>query len=108
MKTSDVIIRILEELDLKLDDNNPDFSNIKAESLGISQNRWSFILEMMQDSGLIKGVTFTRGGNNRAPLMTHIDNMKITLRGILYLEENTTINKVIKAAKLLKDTIPGL
>lgn len=63
---------------------------------------------MMQDAGLIKGVEFQHGGNDRAPIMVWIEHMNITLSGIMFLAENSTINKVVKAAKLLKDTIPGL
>lgn len=108
IKTADVIVRILEVLDRELDKNNPDFASITYEAIGITKERWSFILEMMQDAGLIKGISFTTGGSNRAPIMTHIDYMNITLKGVMYLAENSTVNKVIKAAKLLKDTIPGL
>lgn len=108
MKTEQVILKILESLDEKLDDKKPDFSDINPENLGISQVRWSYILEMMQESRLIKGVNFSKGGNTRSALMTHVDNMQITLSGIHYLADNTATAKVIKAAKLLKDTIPGL
>lgn len=108
MKTENVIYKILEVLDQKLDDEKPDFGEIKPENLGISWERWAYILEMMQDAGLIKNVAFSRGGNGRAPLMVHIDNMQITLRGVRYLSENSTTAKVINAAKFLKDVIPGL
>jgi len=108
MKTQEIIYKILEVLDEALDQNNPDFSSIKHENLGISKERWSYALEMMQDAGLIKGVVFVRGGNNRAPINSFIDNMNITLNGIMYLADNSTSAKVYKAAKMLKDVIPGL
>lgn len=108
MKTQDIIYKILQKLDEVMDDNNPDFSELSSEALEISKERRSFILEMMQDAGLIKGVTFVNGGNNRAAIMIHIDNMKITLRGVEYLSENSSTAKILRAAKELKDFIPGL
>ena len=107
MKTHEVIVKILQLLEDSLDKDSLDESSFSAESLGISKIKRDYILEMMQDVGIIKGVAFTRGGNNgRAPVITFIEDMQITLRGIMYLEENTTTAKIIKAAKLLKDTIP--
>ncbi|KDR95915.1 YjcQ protein [Peptoclostridium litorale DSM 5388] len=108
MKTHDIIVKVLEKLDKSLDENEPEFSDIRPDALEISSERWAYILEMMQDACLIKGVAFSRGGRGRAPLATHIDNMQITLMGVRYIDENTTTAKIVKAAKLLKDTIPGL
>lgn len=108
MKTRDIIYKILEKLDTTMDENNPDFNELSAEVLEISKERRSFILEMMQDAELIKGVNFVKGGNNRAALMTSIENMKITLKGIEYLSENSSTAKILRAAKEIKDLIPGL
>lgn len=108
MKTQDVIYKILEKLDETLDENNPDFSDLSPETLGISKERRNYILEMMQDADLIKGVTFTNGGRNRAPIMASMKNMKITLKGIEYLAENSSTAKILKAAKEIKDLIPGI
>lgn len=108
MKTQDVIYKILQNLDEAMDENNANFSELSSEVLGISKERRSFILEIMQDAGLIKGVTFLNGGNNRVAIMTNIDHMKITLRGVEYLSENSSTAKILRAAKELKDFIPGL
>lgn len=111
MKTQDVVYKIFQKLDETLDENNPDFTDLSPESLGISKERRNYILEMMQDAGLIKGVNFTRGGNsgnNRAPFMAFLDNMKITLKGIEYLAENSSTAKILRAAKEIKDLIPGI
>ena len=108
LKTQDVVYKILQKLDETLDENNPDFTDLSPESLGISKERRNYILEMMQDAGLIKGVNFTRGGNNRAPIMVFLDNMKITLKGIEYLAENSSTAKILRAAREIKDLIPGI
>lgn len=108
MKTKELILKILQLLDDSLDDNNLDLEKFKPEVLEVSKERFYYVLEMMQDVRLIKNVTFTTGGMNRTALLANINNMKITLNGIMYLDDNTTTAKIIKAAKLLKDTIPML
>ena len=108
MKTIDIMLKILEKLERSLDENIPDLSDISANSLGITQEKRSYILEMMQDAGLIKDVNFSFADCNRAPIITYDRDMNITLSGIMFLEDNTTTAKIIKAAKLLKDTIPGI
>ncbi|MPN26300.1 hypothetical protein SDC9_173724 [bioreactor metagenome] len=106
MKTHEVIIKILQLLEDSLDKDDLDISLFKEEVLGIKKIRRDYILEMMQDVGLIKGVLFSKDGNKRSPAVTFIRDMKITLKGIMYLEENTATAKIIKAAKLIKDIVP--
>lgn len=106
MSTKDLILKILQLLDDSLDENNLNEELFKPDTLGVSKERFYYVLEMMQDARLIKNVSFNRGGRNRAALFVIISNMQITLDGIMYLDDNTTTAKIVKAAKLLKDTIP--
>lgn len=88
MKTQDVIYKILEKLDETLDENNPDFTDLSPESLGISKERRNYILEMMQDAGLIKGVNFVNGGRNRAAFL--LKGTKYSKRTLLLPERSFT------------------
>ncbi len=105
METKDIILEILKKLEKSLDDDNFDQQLISAETFGITVNRRNYILQIMEDAGLIKGVK-ALSANDRAPYGIMLKNLKITLQGIMYLDENTTTAKIIKAAKILKDTIP--
>lgn len=103
----DIILDILRRLELAMDEEKPDFTDIKANAFGISEIRWTRILQMMDEKGLASGIKFTPWAGQTFPGVKFMD-LRITLRGIEYLADNTTTAKVIKAAKFLKDVIPGL
>jgi DNA-binding Lrp family transcriptional regulator len=106
-KTMDIIQDILEHLDKSMDDETVDVKPISPEALGISQARWSRIIEMMLESGLIDGFSpIHRLGSSYQALKAV--NPRITLRGIQFLAENSNMAKFYRAAKEIKDWIPGL
>lgn len=106
METKEVILEILKTLEKSLDDEKFDEQSVSPETWKITKTRRNYILAMMQDEGLIKGVKITESGRQRAASIVLVKDMEITLKGIMYLDENTTTAKIIKAAKLLKDTVP--
>ena len=100
-KTIYLILKVLEAaLDTGLDEDE-----ISAERLGISERRRLSLLGMLQDSGYIKGFAYQDG-----PMGTkfiNLDRLEITLKGLEYLEENTTMKKVCRFMKELKLATPG-
>lgn len=105
MQTQDVILKILEILDESMDKTELDVKLLDHDNLGISINRRNFVLEMMTDTGLIKGVRRVPRPTERDVVMM-VEDLKITLKGVTYLADNTTTAKIIKAAKLIKDVVP--
>ncbi len=105
--TIDIIMIILRRLEIAMDEESPDFEDISANNLEVSEMKFSRILEMMQESGLIDGIHFSRTLSNPIPEPVFIEP-RITLTGIQYLADNSTVAKVVKAAKLFKDIIPGI
>lgn len=99
MKTTyGVIWKILNELDIALDigDYNP-LEELTPERFGISENRFSRYLQMLQSAGYIDGVDvreFTDG--NRTVSYSGIE---ITLEGIQFLLENSMMRKIAAAAE---------
>lgn len=80
-----------------------DISHINAEEFGISQERWVRYLEMMLDAGYIKGVsTYTDCTDD---LCVEDEGIRITLKGLEYLSENTIMQKMYKASMGIKDMI---
>lgn len=61
---------------------------------------------MMADVGYIKGVTLKKdiAGN----LNVDAKDIRITLKGLEYLQENTIMRKLYHAAKGIKEVVPGL
>ena len=54
------------------------------------------VLEMMQDEGLIKGLTFKRAWGQVLILASDLTDVKITPTGIHYLKENAIMQKVLR------------
>lgn len=100
-----IIYRILRTLERAMDAEEFDSEMISAGRLNVSEARWANLMEMLVDSGYIKGVSVV---HDLSPV-THIalNRPMITLKGLEYLTENTLMQRVMKAAKGIKDSIPG-
>ena len=79
-----------------------DFTNelISAKKLGVSYEEWSYIMILLQKSGYIDGVVYTQSFGQRFPEIVDIEQVGITISGIEYVEENSTMKKV---GEVLKD-----
>jgi hypothetical protein len=106
-KTMDIIQAILEHLDKSMDDERVDVGPISHEALGISHARWSRIIEMMLESGLIEGFSPVHLPGLSYTAFKAVDP-RITLSGIQFLADNSNLTKLYRAAKELRDWIPGI
>lgn len=99
-----VIYKILSALEENMDSGQPIDTNLwNSDALGISKERFAAYLEMLSDSGYIKGVAL--GNYMRTPVI-HYTNAKITLKGLEYLAENTLMQRAYKAINKITDLIP--
>lgn len=100
------VYKILATLEKAMDLPEFDLEQIGSEALGVSRERWARYLEMMADVGYIKGVALKRNILGE----THVDakNIRITLKGLEYLQENSMMQKIYRAAKGVTDIVPGL
>ncbi|WP_261806155.1 YjcQ family protein [Lapidilactobacillus luobeiensis] len=64
------------------------------------------ILEELTDEGYLKGIKFIPTKDEKIPI--GLDKMKISIKGIEYLQENTMMKKALKTIKEVKDSIPGI
>lgn len=101
-----IIYKILKILEQAMDLDGFDPEEISAERLGISENRWRAIMELLSESGYIKGVSVIKsiGGSS----LRIGSDFGITLKGLEYLADNTFMKKAANIARGIKDTIPGL
>lgn len=97
-----IIYRILRGLERGMDAEEPEI--MTAEQLGISEQRWKRIIEMLVDEGYIKGVRISKEITGYAYVDT--PDPAITLRGLEYLTENTLMKRAYKAAKGVRDLMP--
>lgn len=98
------VYRILSTLEKAMDLPEFDIAQINASALGVTEQRWARYIEMMVDVGYVKGVKIesTISGN----LMVQADDMRITLKGLEYLQENSIMQRIYRAAKGIKDIMP--
>jgi hypothetical protein len=75
------IIKILDSL-------NENSKVPPANELGLDQEGYGEILEIMQQDNLIFGANISRAGQGNKVHMVFTDGTKITIRGIDYLEKN--------------------
>ncbi len=98
------IYRILSTLEKAMDLPEFDVEQISAAALGISEERWMRYLEMMLDVGLVKGVSMQR--DITGYYRVDAEDIRITLKGLEYLQENSFMKKAYKMAKGIKDATP--
>lgn len=100
------VYKILSALEKAMDYPEFDIAQINHEKLGVSKERWCRYLEMMEDVGYIKGVELYE--NITGDMIVNADDIRITLKGLEYLQENTIMQKMYNAAKGVKEVISGL
>lgn len=100
------VYKILSTLEKAMDLPEFDISAINYKTLGVSKERWSRYIEMMVDVGYIKGVRV--GTNITGETIVECDNIRITLKGLECLQENSIMKKIYNAAKGIKEITPGL
>ena len=79
-------------------------ANIGPEKLKVSDERYCRYLEMMLDVGYIKGVEITR--NIIGSTTVDAKNIRITLKGLEYLQENSIMRQMFEAAQGIARIIP--
>lgn len=84
----------------------PDLDMIGPAALGIPRGYWMNIMESLSNEGYIRGISFpsaigTMGG-------VRVSNLKITQKGIEFLQDNSKIAQAKAFLKSIKETVPGL
>lgn len=99
-----IIYRILKYLEKAMDYDEADTDFISAKKLGISDQRWIAIMEMLAKEGYITGIDIKRciGGD----ICMSMSDIRITMKGLEYLQENSLMQKAAKLAKGIADIIP--
>lgn len=100
------VYKILSTLEKAMDLPEFDISAIDYRILGVTKERWSRYIEMMADVGYIKGVRV--GTNITGETIVNCDDIRITLKGLEYLQENSVMKKIYNAAKGIKEITLGL
>lgn len=76
---------------------------VSPEHLKVSEERYNRYLKMMADVGYIKGVQITK--NITGETQIDADEVRITLKGLEYLQENNIMRKMYQTAKGIKEIV---
>lgn len=98
-----VIYKVLKYLEQAMDYDEPDLDRISAAALGISEQRWVAIMEMLAREKYIDGMTVKRSTDGSVSIS--IPHPRITLRGLEYLQENSAMQKVARLAKGIDEIV---
>lgn len=99
-----IIYKILSILKSSLDNLKCDVDRLSPQSLNISIEKRDNIIELLLDKNLIKGVIIKKYQDGDSVLV--LNDIKITLDGLQYLEENSIMKKMYKLARGIKDVTP--
>nr|DAG66071.1 MAG TPA: YjcQ protein [Caudoviricetes sp.] len=97
------IYKILRALEKAMDYPEFELSQIDYNKLEISKERWARYLEMMADIGYIKGIRVYKDITGET--VVDNDDIRITLKGLEYLTENSIMQRIYKTTKGIKDII---
>lgn len=100
------IYKILKTLEKAMDCPEFDILQISWQKLEISKERWARYIEMMVDSGYIKGVRIYKDITEE--LCVEDNGIKITLKGLEYLTENSIMQRFYKKAMGIVDVAGSL
>ncbi len=84
----------------------PDTDMFGPDALGINNGYWVNVMESLFNEGYIIGLTFRTpiGGVKGVKLF----DLRITQKGIEFLQENSLMSKARDFLKTMKETIPGM
>ena len=99
-----IIYKILSVLEKSMDLENVDIERISSGNLSISRQRWNKYMEMLLDAGYIKGVSIKKYTDGE--MRVDIENIRITLKGLEYLSENSIMQRMYNVTKGITDLIP--
>lgn len=99
------ILKILSQA-MYVEERDPEL--ISPEGLDVSKAMLDNILQLLADEGYISGLTVKQYAHQSQPAITGYSGIKITMRGLEYLEENSMMRKAANLAKGIKDSVPFL
>lgn len=98
-----IIYKILSTLEKSMDLEQCNSDSISPNVLKISKERWNKYIEMLLDADYIKGVRIRKFITGETDI--DVEDIRITLKGLEYLSENSIMQKMYKTAKGITDLI---
>ena len=100
------VYAILSSLEKAMDCPCFDISQVGHGKLEISVERWARYIEMMAGVGYIKVVKVYK--DIMGETCVDAEDVRITLKGLEYLQENSMMRKIYQTLKGIKEITPGI
>ena len=84
----------------------PNMEDISFQRLGIPERYWYSVIRNLRSGGYIRGIEIVEGIGGTI-FLSEI-NPEITIAGIEFLQENSSMAKAKQFLKELKEIIPGI
>ena len=102
-----IVYRLLKYLyDCLKKSKQPNIEVLDAEFFGIDAPYWEYILTNLEEDGLVTGIVFVSVIGRQEKGIKGVRNIKITPKGIQYIDENSAFQKIKNAVKDIADIIP--
>lgn len=93
-----IIYKILKVLESALDDEQFDLNKISHNELNVGITRWTHLMQMLYEDGLISGISVVYPLSKYIPQI-RLSDVHVTLKGLEYLETNFIMKKLAKPKK---------
>ena len=99
------IYRMLSILQKSMDYEHVDIRRLSADNLGITESKRKVLLGMLLKNGYVEGFQVIQYIGNHAPNIEGLEGIRITLKGLEYLEENSLMQKAARLAKGIAEVL---
>lgn len=98
--------RILKRLEAAMDcEDGPDMAALTPEALKLTPARLDSIWALLAAEGYVTGAIVSDHGDYRVVALNH---PRVTMRGLEFLADNSMMRRAARAAKGIKDAVPGI
>ena len=101
MDNMKVVYKVLAEVDKQMD--NIDFDESFIKNLKVSDNRINKIIESLVEDGYLTGIKISKPKTGNIVMFI---NPRLTIKGMEFLQENSTMQKIKNGLKDVKDITP--
>lgn len=98
-----LIYKILSKLESMMQFEQIDVDRISHKALNVNYELWERIIIMLFENGYIKNVKIVKYVDEPKEKVIDFSRIEITLKGLEYLEENSTMQKAKKLVKGIID-----
>lgn len=82
-----------------------DIQRLSADNLGVTEPRRRALLGMLLKNGYVEGFQTIQYTGDPTPNIEGLEGIRITLKGLEYLEENSLMQKAARFAKRIAEVL---